>query len=920
MIHSVKADSYVWLDPWYYRKTHVINATSGAGTKYQTLIKVYYGSGTDGTETVNSIVAGKVYLSGKCQSDFDDIRFTDNDGETLLDYWLELKVDSSYALFWVEVADSLSTDPVTIYIYYGNTDASSLSNGVTTFVEFDDFDDESLAWWWDIYQEGGQGSITETGTILHLVSGTTNGFRTCVLLTWNSDVNRALECRVKSNSTYNSRNWAGFRYDSGIWQDYDRTLGYRYDDGASQFNYYSSDENPPSWELTNYSMAIDQEWHRSSTKRTGTAGPKLAIDDEEQTGIYYTTQARAVLLYTQNVNGYVGHLYTDWIAVRKYYETEPAHDVWGEEEEAPAINIDVIITDMEGCGNWVFAEEKYYTFQATVNSTTLDTVSIAFTDGAHWINASYTHSSVTWALDSGSDYVNLKAGTVTQTETQNVITFLIYFKNTILDCKDVDLYLYANSTLDYECDWSIPQSAYFNIYNLGGQSETSSSGNAGRLEGGEPFDFYAYNGSYVASNITFRKLQHIKMLPQIMGNVDVGVSPWDSSYRVYYCLDSDEWVMGLGFTLTMDDYTVGSDRYIEGRVVWFNSSYHTIKTDLIYFYHSATSSGDNTTYRIWIDLWFNKINASTTIGGRVNSFYFPMKDSANPWLIWLTGSNWGINDGIQKQSMCVIDLKDSGGNIISTQQIKLIKIFSQLYVDPGGSGNYVTVSDYDVFDLTFSPFSMAFYGIQTPVFDETRVPVMPQGGFLGHIFSALSNLGKSISEALGPSILGFWNSFVGFLDTIFAWTGHPTLFSDLTSWLSSLSAWLWDSFTYLIDGLTSFFTLIASFMTKLLNTVSTAFTTWSDMITTFWTVLDNTWYSATSLWDTLGLSTWVVILCILYPVYLFMVWDEKGIDAVIGHVKMVTDIFALFLRIFITVIQLFLNIIGRIIESIPIVE
>ena len=86
-----------WLNGWNYRKVVSINGTITAGTNYQVEIDVTY----------NSFM----------QSDFDDIRFTDNDGTTLLDHWLENKTDSTATRFWVEVLDDLGTGK-SIYLYY----------------------------------------------------------------------------------------------------------------------------------------------------------------------------------------------------------------------------------------------------------------------------------------------------------------------------------------------------------------------------------------------------------------------------------------------------------------------------------------------------------------------------------------------------------------------------------------------------------------------------------------------------------------------------------------------------------------------------------------------------------------------------------------------------------------------------------
>jgi len=117
-----------WLAGWGYRKSHVINYAAGAGTLYQKMITVHYGSGTDGDDDV--------YLNSHCRTDFGDVRFTGNDQVTLLDCWMESKVDSDYAVFWVEVADDLSTVAATIYVYYGKADAMTTSNGDNTFIQY----------------------------------------------------------------------------------------------------------------------------------------------------------------------------------------------------------------------------------------------------------------------------------------------------------------------------------------------------------------------------------------------------------------------------------------------------------------------------------------------------------------------------------------------------------------------------------------------------------------------------------------------------------------------------------------------------------------------------------------------------------------------------------------------------------------
>ena len=130
---------------WRYRKEITVTGSSySAVSNYQIPIKVYYGSGTDGTEADGQTTMGKIYCDNDCNSDFSDIRFTSDDGETHLSYWIEEYSDSSYAIFWVKVL-SISQSPSTesIFIYYGNPDATDNSDPQNTFHYFEDFEDDT---------------------------------------------------------------------------------------------------------------------------------------------------------------------------------------------------------------------------------------------------------------------------------------------------------------------------------------------------------------------------------------------------------------------------------------------------------------------------------------------------------------------------------------------------------------------------------------------------------------------------------------------------------------------------------------------------------------------------------------------------------------------------------------------------------
>lgn len=133
-IDTAKNDNTLWiLDPWYnaswaYRKEITV---TNASADYQTLVMV--GKTADA-------VGEDVDCGGHVLDTFADLRFTSDDGETLIDYCI-LKVSDSggtkLATVWVQN----NSDPdTTLYMYYGNAGASSASSGANTFIVYDDFE------------------------------------------------------------------------------------------------------------------------------------------------------------------------------------------------------------------------------------------------------------------------------------------------------------------------------------------------------------------------------------------------------------------------------------------------------------------------------------------------------------------------------------------------------------------------------------------------------------------------------------------------------------------------------------------------------------------------------------------------------------------------------------------------------------
>ena len=364
-----------WLSGWSYRKKHDIDgSTAGAVTNYQIKIVCHYGSGTDSGEDV--------YLNGKCRSDFGDVRFTADDGETLLDYWMEDYVDSDYAVFWVEVP-SIPADPdkATIYVYYGKSDATYAGSGDDTFLFFDDFEDGSLdtSKWAlsDDYPSGS--SVTEHDGMLDIYK------RRYPYSVQDFPDPIAIEMRIKRD--VDQACWAGVtRFDGNANPSdyYNPYNGIAYimgkSDGPSQLRKYVDGSKT----VLDDSGTID--WPENTWMRVTFKDGKNQYDSYYYVDGTLYAQTSDSTTYTSNKvspgasDQYVGgHLYVDWFAVRKYVDPEPSHGTWYA-EETPVITLELTETLSVTDFRPIFSTSKTFTETISVSDVLSKLVARTFTE------------------------------------------------------------------------------------------------------------------------------------------------------------------------------------------------------------------------------------------------------------------------------------------------------------------------------------------------------------------------------------------------------------------------------------------------------------------------------------------------------------------------------------------------------------
>jgi hypothetical protein len=326
-LESEPEDGLNWLSGWEFRKPHTLLGSHGVGHDFQIKIIVHFGDGFDSEDTV--------YCNNKSLSDFADIRFTDNDGVTPLDHWLESYFDSENATFWVEVRDTLDYDQ-TIHTYFGNPSAVSASNGVDTFPFFEDWSGGAVDWnKWEFGQTNGSVSFS-TSSAQHgyviKVEGNPGQNRYSIQTVSQFPTGYSLRFRANAEATAGADQITQIGW--GTWGENHELFVKSYQ-GIHQFlvrddDWVGSDGDYP------ISVSNFNSWHVFDIARNGTHAHLYSDDVHVVTADGSPDLGdTSGLLYCRDSEY---DLYNDWMLVRKYTDSEPVHGLWGASESAMTLD------------------------------------------------------------------------------------------------------------------------------------------------------------------------------------------------------------------------------------------------------------------------------------------------------------------------------------------------------------------------------------------------------------------------------------------------------------------------------------------------------------------------------------------------------------------------------------------------------
>ena len=266
-----------------------------------------------------------VSLNGNCELDFADIRFTDDDGETILDHWFEDMQYISNTSAWVEVKDSLETD-VSIFIYYGNSEVSSSSDGEDTFLLFEDWSSESIGAKWSIKAVDGSVSWADTdaqhGSVIKVQGDPgANRYYFISVDTYNEPV--ALRMRSLAESTVTDYQITQIGFEAWGNSGKQQLKSHHGDD---LFTVVDSDGNDDSTNIGSSYFDSYQVYDiqlNSTHSKLYSDGILVAEGDNSPNADEWN-----VIVYCRDSEY---DLYNDWIFVRKWLDVEPSVSEIGSE-------------------------------------------------------------------------------------------------------------------------------------------------------------------------------------------------------------------------------------------------------------------------------------------------------------------------------------------------------------------------------------------------------------------------------------------------------------------------------------------------------------------------------------------------------------------------------------------------------------
>lgn len=359
-----------WNADWDYRNE--VNITENSG---QDLIN---------HQTRIEMNTSELVSRGDLQASCEDLRFIDSDDSDSLDYWLESGCGTESTTVWVEVPELSANEEKRIYAYYGNDQASSGTDGNSTFMVFDDFTGDTISEQWTDINSGT--SLSQSEGRLEITKGNVHSA--------NKDVvqpETVVEARLKYASSIDGDDSGLMIADSGSMSgsnsNGNANVLFISDDSSGTVSTWSGDGETTSYNIcsgVNVFTASQGENYIYGIKDTGSqVMTSLNYDEKVSCSGDLTSQHTDFVIglgdFSLDSESSTTSVSYDWVRTRKHVSTQPSVEVGSEKSRG--------LCDSRGPENECILNSSR---QISQNTFTVDSVFQAGTEA--YLNASEGNS------------------------------------------------------------------------------------------------------------------------------------------------------------------------------------------------------------------------------------------------------------------------------------------------------------------------------------------------------------------------------------------------------------------------------------------------------------------------------------------------------------------------------------------------
>jgi len=282
-------------------------------------------------------------------NDFSDLRFTNDDGVTVLDHWVEYFVNGSEAVVWLELDQLTANATETFYLYFGSC-GSDISDPNATMVFYDDMD--SFSGWNNIGSNSIQASTFggETTLVKQANCDPSGGWKS-IGTTISSF--KLITREIRPDGQGASCRWNRYGIENGSYNGY-TIRRQAYTNGNANFG-YERRTNASASNVNNSSMSQpDGNWYNTELSKCGNNMEAILRDDNmSEIGSVSGTDSAHNSFDRLTVRGGLPY-HIDYMAVGKKVCNEPSIS-FGDIADCPDAKLSDVVHDYchDGSGSVV---------------------------------------------------------------------------------------------------------------------------------------------------------------------------------------------------------------------------------------------------------------------------------------------------------------------------------------------------------------------------------------------------------------------------------------------------------------------------------------------------------------------------------------------------------------------------------------